>query len=83
VQDAPPVGGLDCARDLERDAHGLVNPERPLERRACDVLQDQVAGADVVDLADVWMVQCGDRPRLLLEAAPSPGIRGPRFRQDP
>ena len=38
-----------------------------LERAALDVLEHQVIRADVVDLADVGMIQRGDRARLLLE----------------
>ena len=35
---------------------------------ALDVLQHQIVRADVVDLADVRMVERGDRARFLVEA---------------
>jgi hypothetical protein len=35
-----------------------------------------------VNLADVWMVQCGDRARFLLETTLAIGVSGERFRED-
>ena len=40
----------------------------PSQRRALDVLEHQVVRADVVDLADVRMIQRRDRARFLLES---------------
>jgi hypothetical protein len=39
-----------------------------LERTPVDVLHDEVIGADIVNGADVWMIQSGDRASLTLEA---------------
>jgi hypothetical protein len=40
-------------------------------RRACtlDILQYQIIRPDIVDLADVGVVQCGDRTRFLLKSS--------------
>ena len=48
-------------------AHRVLGRQRAAQRRAVDVLHHQVVRADVVQRADVRMVQRGDRARLLLE----------------
>ena len=63
----------------------LVERERPFleargERLALEMRHDQIVRAvgfaDVVDAADVRMVQRGDRPRLALEPGAQIGIAG-------
>ena len=50
------------------DAHRLVRRQRPADRLALEVFEHQVVRADVVHLADVRVVERGDRVRLALEA---------------
>jgi hypothetical protein len=45
-----------------------IQRKGPFQRRAFDVLHYQVVGADVVELADVRMVQRRHRARFALEA---------------
>ena len=45
-----------------------------MHRVAIDVLQDQIVRPDVVDLADVRMVQRSDRTRFLLESVEAIGV---------
>ncbi len=56
------VGNLSC------DACGLVERHRPPKAIPLDVLHNKVVWADVVQRANVGMVQSGHGPRLLLEA---------------
>ena len=58
--------------DLRRDGKSFVDRHRRAaqafrQRLAVDQLHDQVVGADVVERADVRMVQRGDRPRFARE----------------
>ena len=57
---------LERARDLQRQPHAS-RQEWARERLALDVLEDQIIGSDVVDLADMRMVERGDGARFLLE----------------
>ena len=54
--------------DLEGQFGHFLRRQGAAEWPAFDVLHHQVIRADVVDLANVWMIQCGDRARLLLES---------------
>src|SRR5262249_16396290 len=54
------------------------------EWRAVDVLHDEIVGSDIVEMADVRMVQRGDRARLALGAIAEPsdgGLDGDRAAQ--
>src|SRR5205085_6711301 len=73
VEDAGTVRLAESVRDLEREAHGLVDGEgtvreRGVERLPLDELHDEeipAAGLDeVVDRANAGMVQGGGRERL-------------------
>lgn len=58
----------DLAGDRQRllDCHGSgFDPVG--ERRAFDQFHDQVVGADIVELADVAVIQRGNRARLAVE----------------
>ena len=61
------VRGFQRVGDLARDAQRFVERHRPLRRFALDVLHHQVIRADVVERADVGMIQRGHRTRLALE----------------
>ncbi len=54
--------------DLQGRAHGFGLGHRAAERRAFDVLQHQIVRADVVDLANVGMIQSRDCPGFLLKS---------------
>jgi hypothetical protein len=82
VENAAPMRGLKRAGDLEGEANAVALGQRATKRRALDVLEHQVVGADVEDLTDIGMTQRGDRARFLLETAHTIGIRGEDVRQD-
>ena len=63
------VRGVQRTDGLETQPHRFIRREWPPRRRALDVLQHEIARADVVDLTDVRVVQARDRTRFLLEAA--------------
>ena len=55
-------------RDLDRQPHGLVQGKRALERLAFDVLKDQVIRPDIIELANVGMVQRRNRAGFSFES---------------
>jgi hypothetical protein len=67
MQDAAGVRLFECARDLDRQVHRLRRRTRPPQRLPIDVFQHEIIAADVEDLADMRMIQSGNRARLLLE----------------
>jgi hypothetical protein len=54
------VGGIERGGDLGGQAHGLIDSLRSLKRTAINVFEHQVVRADVVNLADVRMIDRGD-----------------------
>ena len=91
MDDALAMRLVERVGDLDGDLQRLVERERPFleargQRLALEMRHDQVVraidAADVVDAADVGMVQRGDRPGLALEACPRIGIAGDVARQD-
>jgi len=68
MQNSPRMRGLKRARDLQRKGQNLLDLHWPMQRPALDVFQNQVIRPNIVDLADVRMIQRGNRPRLCLEA---------------
>src|ERR1700722_7032602 len=58
---------LESVRDLSSNAQRVGQRQRSCERPAFDVLQHQVIRPDVVDLANMRMIQRGDCTRFLLE----------------
>ena len=79
MEDAPLVRRIERAGNLA--GHRASHRRQPSDRAARDlhVLEHEIARPDVVELADVRVVQCGDRPRFLLEAAQPIGIGGKRL----
>ena len=61
------MGFLESACNLKRKPYRLVPWKWPTERLPLHVLQHQVVGADIVNLADMRMVQCRDSARFLFE----------------
>ena len=75
MRDASLVRGFQRVGDLPRDAQSFIERHRPFRRFALDVLHHQVIWADVVQRANVGMIQRRDRARLLLEAFGEPFVR--------
>jgi hypothetical protein len=67
MQDSPAMGLLERVSDRQDRANRLGDTQRTAQRSSVDVLEHEIVGTDVVDLADVRMVQRRDRPRFLLE----------------
>ena len=88
MKNAGPVRLLEALGNLAGDAKKLLLRETRStgsadtigQRLALDVLQDQVVSANVVDLADMRMIERGDRARFLLE--PSAMLLGEPFHRD-
>ncbi|OFW47357.1 MAG: hypothetical protein A3J29_23325 [Acidobacteria bacterium RIFCSPLOWO2_12_FULL_67_14b] len=68
VQDALVVRGLEGAGDLDGQRRRPIRCDRSMQRKALDVLHHEIVGADVVQRADMGMVQRGDGAGLALEA---------------
>ncbi len=64
-----PLGmrGFQSSGDLQSRSHGVGFGHGPLEGRAFDILEHQIIRADVVNLADVRMVERRDGSGFLLE----------------
>ena len=67
MDDPSTVGLLERACNLNRQPYGLIRRKWTLERFAFDVLHHQIIRADVIQLANMRMVQRRDRARFLLE----------------
>ena len=67
MEDALGVRLLERARDLDGQPQRVRGRDGAAEWLSFDVLQHQIVGSDVVDLADVRMVQRGNRAGLVLE----------------
>lgn len=73
MHDARVVSRRQRARDLRAVFQRLLDgqaaaPEALLEGLALDLLDHEVVGADVVERADVGMVERGRRPRFAFES---------------
>ncbi len=62
-----PAAGHEAFNDLHTDLEQPLRSVDPPERRAVDELHDEVIRPDVVELADVGIVQGGDRPGFAFE----------------
>ena len=91
MDDALAMRLVERVGDLDGDLQRLVERERPFleargQRLALEMRHDQVVraidAADVVDAADVGMVQRGDGAGLALEPGPQIGIASNLTRQD-
>ena len=77
VHHSPAVRGIERTGDLDRDLQCLFDWQRTFAQPCFQALAfqilhhqelDRVLAADVVECADVGMIQAGDGPRLALEA---------------
>src|SRR6516165_3804327 len=66
---------LQSAGDLDCQAHGLLSLQGASQRAALDVLQHEIIRPNVVDLADMRMIQRGNRTRFLLESSRVLGLQ--------
>ena len=91
MRDALPMRLVERVGDLDRNLQRLVERQRPFleargQRLAVEMRHDQVVraidAADVVDAADVGMVQGRDGASLALEAGSQIGIASDLTRQD-
>ena len=69
VQNAAFVRRVQGAGNLARQPHGFVSSHRTADRFPLEILADEAIGADLVDLANVWMVDRGNGERLALKSA--------------
>ena len=76
VQDAAIVSRFQRARDLDRLSDRFGRRDRTAQWLAVDVLEHEIARPDVVQLADVRMVQRRDRPRFMFESAQAIRVMG-------
>ena len=72
--DALLVRGVESIANLRCILQGLIDRQRPLERRALDVLHDQVIRADVVKLTNVGMIQRSHRSGFAFESFAELGL---------
>ena len=63
------VRRVQCVGNLARQPYGFVSSHRTADRFPLEILEDEVIGSDVVDLANVWMVDRGNGARLALKLA--------------
>jgi hypothetical protein len=68
MQDAALMRHLERPRDLHRQAHGVGDRHRALKRTAIEVLEHQIVRPDIVNLADMRMVERGNCTRFLFES---------------
>ncbi len=67
MRDAFFVRGVEGIADLRGVFQRLVERQRAFERRPVDKLHHQIVGSDVVQVADVGMIERGDGAGLALE----------------
>ncbi len=67
MQNAAPMRLFERARDRQRRSNDIVDGERAAKRLTLDVLEDEIIRTEIVELADVGMVQRRDGARLLFE----------------
>jgi len=68
VDDAFGVRLFEGRGDLDRHTQGLICQKMGFDRRPGDILHHQIIRADIVDLANMRMVQRPDRTRLSLKS---------------
>src|SRR5579872_3619931 len=68
MDDALLVSGAERIANLSRVLQYLIERQRPLERSALDELHHKVVRPDVINLADICVIQGGDGPCLACNA---------------
>ena len=66
VKNAAFVRSLQCVRNLARQTHRFVRNDGTAQRFPLEIFENEVIGSDVVDLANVWMVDRGNGARFRL-----------------
>ena len=74
MEDALLMSDMEGIGNLHGHARGVLRRHRPTQRRPFQEFQDEIPRPDVVNLADVRVVQRRDGARLLLEAADPVGV---------
>ena len=74
MRDALLVRGVESIANLRGVLQRLIERQRSLERRALDVLHHQVIRPDIVERADVGMIQRRDSARFALESFAELGL---------
>src|SRR5262245_27876859 len=75
MDDAFAVRSVQPICRLDRIPNRVGHRKRPGDRPSLDVLHDEVVLADVIEGADMVMVQCGDGARFTLEPVAEPFVR--------
>ena len=90
MHDARAMRLIECRGNFNCRFQRLAQIEGAATQSGCEgfafeVFEDEVVGvslmADIVDGADMWMIQCRCSPRLLRKAAQSISVGGPRLRK--
>src|SRR5262252_7450643 len=68
MNDARPVGGVEGITNLSAIFQGLIQWQRSAKRLPLDVLHDEIVRTDIVELADMRMVERSDCPGFALES---------------
>src|SRR3984885_14821104 len=77
MHDPLAMSRIQGVQDLACVLYSFLGSERPLHRSSFHELQYQIIGAHVVQRANVWMVQRGNRPCLSFEAVAELSLRDP------
>src|SRR6266545_1247806 len=72
MRDSPAMRGVERIADLRRVAQHGLDRKGSVKRLPVNVLHDEVIGSDVVECANIRMIQVRDRPRLALEPVAEP-----------
>jgi hypothetical protein len=68
MRDRLAMRGFKCAGQLNGGLEDEIERQRTFNFQTFDILHDDVVGADIVDLADVGMIQSGDGAGLALKS---------------
>ncbi len=74
MENAASMGGFQRARDLDRQLQGVPSRHRTARLSTLDVFEDKIRRPDVVNLADVGVIERRDGARFLLKTVKSIGI---------
>jgi hypothetical protein len=67
MDDSPAVSGVESVQNRVRVFQGLICGDGTADRGSLDQLHNQIIRTDVVEVADVGMIQCRYGARLALE----------------
>ena len=75
MNDSLLVRGVECIKDLPGINHRFVHRQRPFQWLPIHQLHHQIVGTNIVDLADIGVVERGNRPSLTFEPLIEFGLR--------